>query len=406
MDNYLRIGLCYRRWVLITINSSRSEVWTRICQVNADRSKSKQVCILRRILCARASIFLFCMSMLIAGSSFARCTSIAYADDSATPCIFVSPLLYVSKMLGETFEVNVNVSNVENLHAVEFKIGYNTTLLNVVQVVQGPFFPLPPESTIDKLEIDEANGLVWFDISLSDSTQSQAGGGILASIIMEVAFAPAPLSKACCILDLHETRLHDNTMGVIVHSLSDGLYFWKSMLDDPDGGLLLDLTTQKGGIGVGQPSPPFALGEIVELSARLTFNDLPEIDHLVGFEVLNPSNETVLTRTPFTDNEGVATIEFRIPDSRFLLENLGTWKAIAISEVKGKTVWDILYFEVKTAVGGNIRPIETHLYNSEFDFATYVLPIILVLSMITVLIVAISKVKKLLDTRERTCEQK
>ncbi|MDH5690433.1 MAG: hypothetical protein OEY81_03260 [Candidatus Bathyarchaeota archaeon] len=116
------------------------------------------------------------------------------------------------------------------------------------------------------------------------------------------------------------------------------------MLVRAPAGLLLDLTTQKGGTGIGEPSPPFTLGEVVELRTRLTFNDVPEVNSLVGFEVLSPNNETAITRTQFTDNDGGATIEFRVP---ILLNNVGTWKAFAISEVKGQTAWDILNFTVR-----------------------------------------------------------
>lgn len=107
--------------------------------------------------------------------------------------------------------------------------------------------------------------------------------------------------------------------------------------------LLLDLSTQKGGEGIGEPSPPFAPGENVELRARLTFNDVPQENILVSFQVQDPNNETVIVRTQFTDDNGVATIEFRIPISPC---RLGTWRAFAISEVKGLTAWDILHFDV------------------------------------------------------------
>jgi len=342
----------------------------------------------------RVLVVLFFASAILTSAHFFLCNSFAYASPVSTTYLRVSPSVYVSDTLGETFKVDVDIFNVENLHAFDFKLSYNTTLLDVVQVVQGPFLPPQPESSIGKLEIDETRGLVWFSMSLSSSTLSENGDGTLASITLNVTFAPELPAKACCVLDLHETILYDNTMTAIVHCLTDGLYFWKSMLNDPDGGLLLDLTTQKGGTGTGEPSPPFTLGEIVELRAHLTYNNVPEENNLVSFEVLDPNNETVVTRSPFTDNNGDATIEFRIPN---LPKYVGTWKAIAISEVKGKTVWDILYFTVKGPVGGHIAPIEkTYSPTSQVDLYAFVL------LTIVVLVIVIKRPAKLVRSHQST----
>ncbi len=303
------------------------------------------------------------------------CDSFAYASPTVATYLRVSPLTYVSNTFGETFKVDVNVYNVENLHAFGFKLSYNTTLLDVVQVVQGPFFPPPFESSIDKLEVNETKGSVWFSMSLSNSTAPRNGNGTLASITLNCTFAPVLPTKACCVLDLHETILYDNTLTEILHQVTDSLYFWKSMLNDPDG-LILDLTTQKGGAGIGEPSPPFTIGEIVRLSALLTFNDVPEENNLVSFEVQDPDNQTVVVRSQFTDNNGVATIEFGIPD---LPQNIGTWKAIAISELKGLTAWDILHFSVRRPVGGHLTSIEkNHLPTSRIDVYVFVLSAIIV----------------------------
>ena len=339
-------------------------------------------------------VLLFFGSTVLTTVNFFFCNSLAYASPVSTTYLRVSPLVYVSGTLGETFKIDVDIFNVENLRAFDFKLSYNTTVLDVVQVVQGPFLPPPPESSIDKLEINETRGLVWFSMSLSSSGLSKNGNGTLVSINFNVTFAPELPAIACCVLDLHETILYDNTMTAIVHCLTDGVYFWKCMLDDPDGSLLLDLTTQKGGTGIGEPSPPFSLGEIVELRAHLTYDNVPEENNLVSFEVLDPNDETVVIRSPFTDNNGDATIEFRIAR---LDKNVGTWKALVIAEVKGKTAWDILYFAVRGPVGGHMAPIgKTYSPTSQLDLYASVL------LTIVVLIVVIMKAAKLVRSRQST----
>jgi len=334
----------------------------------------------------QAFIVLFLASTIFTSTSFFSSNSFAYASPTTTTHLLVSPLTYVASTLGETFKIDVNVFNVENLHAFELKLSYNTTLLDVAQVVQGAFFPPPPESSIDKLEINETRGSVWFGMSLSDSTPSKSGNGTLASITFNVTFAPLLPTKACCVLDLHETILYDNTMTGIAHYLTDGLYFWKSMFNDPDGVLILDLTTQKDGTGIGEPSPPFTLGEMVELRVRLTYDDVPEVNNLVGFEVINPNNEIVMIRAVWTDSNGVATIEFGIPSFPVLPKNIGTWKAFASSEVKGKFAWDILYFTVTVAVGGDIALIEkTSLPPSQVDLFPVILPLVMIATLLAVI---------------------
>ena len=297
----------------------------------------------------------------------------------------VTPPIYVANVPGETFTVDVNVVDVANLYAFEFKLSYNTTLLDVVQVVQGPFFPPPPESSIEKLEIDETVGLVWIRISLSETETPKNGNATLASIMFNVTYSPASPTKACCVLNLYDTVLHDDAMAPISHYSVDGLYFWRSMLDDPDEGTVIDLTTQKGGKEQGEPSPPFVLGEIVELIALLTCGGSPAIDHLVAFEVIDPNNVTVVIRTGITGKDGIVAIDFRIPA---LPESLGTWTAITISEACGATVWDTITFAVSIqpppSVGGKAAPIITSV-NKLSPLAPYIgLTILLAVTVVTV----------------------
>jgi len=62
-----------------------------------------------------------------------------------------------------------------------------------------------------------------------------------------------------------------------------------------------------------------------------------------------------------------------------LLKSIGTWKAYAISEVKGKTAWDILNFTVKGPVGGHIAPIEkTCLPTSQVGLYPFILPLLII----------------------------
>lgn len=267
-----------------------------------------------------------------------------YATLAVDAYVFVAPPVCVANALGEVFIVEMNISSAQNLRAFEFKLGYNATLLDALQVVQGPFFPSPPRASVERLEINETMGFVWIRISLPGSEPPIGGSGTLATITFNVTLAPVPPEEACCALDLYDTLLYDGSMKAIIHDSADGLYFWSSIqVDPPVEGRLLDINTQKGGIGQGTFGGTFMMGEMVELSVNLTYNGYPVGSKLVSFQVLNPKNKTILAQAAFSDSEGFAAINFSIA---FITESLGTWTAFATAQVADEVVWDFLTFVV------------------------------------------------------------
>jgi hypothetical protein len=290
-----------------------------------------------------AKAFLLSIVIVVATSA-----CIGHAAPVGGTYVSVSPLAYVAKTLGETFVLSVQVSNVENLRAFEFKLGYNATLVEATAVVQGSFFPPAPESTTEELQINNTMGFVWVRISLSGSQPAMDGSGTLAQITFDVTSAPRSPQQASCMMSLYDTLLYDDSMRTITHDSVGGIYFYGSMQPDPPvDGLLLDVYTQKGGKGQGTPGGTFQLLEIVQLDSTLTYNGYPVQSKLVGFEALNPENQTIFLLVAVTDSEGTATISFRIPN---LSQSLGKWTVISSSEVADRVVWDFLTFNVTYAI--------------------------------------------------------
>lgn len=290
-------------------------------------------------------IFFLFLIMTINLCSFSP--SCSATDESLNPHIHVVPLIYIANETGELFNIDINISNVNNLQSVEFKLSYNASLLDAVQVVQGSFLPPPPQSSV-MFDINKSSGFVWVSISAGDSEPGRSGNGTLARITFNVT-----LGAKCSFIILHlqDTSLYDDSMTEISHSSIDGLYFWKSLQPDPpiQGGLL-DLFTQKGGVGSGEPAGVFFEGEIVELYSNVTYNNWPEQQKLVAFQVIEPIGSTVLILFATTDQNGSANISFRIPR---LPDSYGLWTAISIAEIAGETVWDIVQFQcVPSLVGG------------------------------------------------------
>jgi hypothetical protein len=273
--------------------------------------------------------------------------------ESLVAYLFVTKPMYIAKEIGEVFNLAINISNVNNLRTLEFTLTYNTSILDVEQVIQGSFFPLPPKS-YSKFEIGESLGFVRVNMSLAGSETPRGGNGTLVWIVFKVVQG---LDTCGSPLSLEQTLLLDSASNPIVHDVVGAVYFWKSTQPDPPvAGLLLDVYTQKDGVGSNEPGGEFTCGEKVQLTSLVTYNDWAVQIKLVGFEVRNPLDEIVLVMVAQTDKEGFAEISFRIPR---LWSSNGTWKAFSVVEVADKIVWDTLTFDVYCLipVGGYSFPI-------------------------------------------------
>ena len=111
-------------------------------------------------------------------------------------------------------------------------------------------------------------------------------------------------------------------------------------------GPYLDLYTQKpepySGRGPYQSSDMFARQEAVILYAEVHYDCQPIEYKFVYFEVRDPNGTIIIYRTNATDQNGVATISFRLASNT----TFGTYFAIATVEISGKTAYDTLTFDV------------------------------------------------------------
>jgi hypothetical protein len=191
------------------------------------------------------------------------------ADPQPTK-LSVDPQTYNATQLGEVFPINITVTSVHNLTGVEFKLGYNTTLLDVTpSIVPGPllldpYFDFPPK-------INETEGYVWVFIRCLPSD----GNGTVATITFNATYA----GSASCALHLYDTELVDNNVEPIYHEVEDGEYNF----------IIASIT-------VATNKPSYNLGENVTIQGNLTQNGFPS-QGLVAIEVENPSNQTMVART-------------------------------------------------------------------------------------------------------------
>ena len=188
--------------------------------------------------------------------------------DTQTPKLFVDPQTYTATQLGEVFAIKINITNVHNLAAYEFKLGYNTTLLDALDIVEGPL-PKPPVSRL--VVINEPEGYVWIMV-ICDATD---GNGTLATITFKATYA----ESASCALDLYDTGLFDTNGYPISHNVEDGTY--KFMI------LRITVATDK---------PCYSLGEKVQIHGNLTLDDSP-LQGLVSLQVVDQTTYARVIRT-------------------------------------------------------------------------------------------------------------
>jgi hypothetical protein len=125
-------------------------------------------------------------------------------------------------------------------------------------------------------------------------------------------------------------------------------------------GPAIDVYTESGGTGPGRDeggvawpyptdwSDAFAPQEEITVYAKVTWNDEPVQNKPVAFEVKDENMEPVLYRTAFTDENGIATIDYRMvwecSRSPEFVGNYEVWTIYATVSVSEQIVSDIVKY--------------------------------------------------------------
>lgn len=159
-----------------------------------------------------------------------------YVIYSTKPKIEVKPFTYTAHTLDETFTVDIYVSDIVDLYNFTFKLGYNTTLLNAINLEIGPFLN-PPIYTY-KFMIDDASGEIYLWVWSEDGAAPASGSGVLATITFKVTEAttwtkyhPNILS---CSFHLYDTMLKTYLGVEVSHDTVDGTYYYEPKPGDLD----------------------------------------------------------------------------------------------------------------------------------------------------------------------------
>jgi hypothetical protein len=132
--------------------------------------------------------------------------------------LFVEPKT-VQGTIGQDFTVNVSVSNVADLYGWQLELGWNSSLLNVKNVIEGPLLKSSGNSTFFSPVVNNAAGnlsaLCTRLLSFGSSVTGVSGHGMLMTVQFEV------IGSGACDLNLYGTQLLDSNERYIGHTVQD-----------------------------------------------------------------------------------------------------------------------------------------------------------------------------------------
>jgi hypothetical protein len=122
----------------------------------------------------------------------------------------------INKSTGD-FEVNITISNVADLYAWQFKLTWNTTILDLVppNVTEGPFLKSGGGNTY--FYYNSTSELAFCTLTGSE-TPGVSGNGVLATVYFQVK------GSGSCGLDLSEITLYNSAEKQITNRIVDGQF--------------------------------------------------------------------------------------------------------------------------------------------------------------------------------------
>lgn len=277
---------------------------------------------------------------------------LSYETKAAIPVTLVAlaPSVDIVANVGDTFTETATISTSDQVNSINFTISFNASLLNVVSVDQGPFFPQQSPPTSFTVVKNLTAGTIRISTELLDP-QTQTGNGSLATVVFMASTNPQ--SVAPSIIGLEQVMIVNAAHQPIAYETTNAVWFWKQMEPPPPPPppRVIDVYTQRGGTGPNAYGGEFAAGSLVILSAYATYNTFPVQRVTVAFQILDAQNQTVALLVGTTDANGVATVQFRI---RLDQSVEGTWWVVASGDISSTIVWDTVTFRVvfPHAVGG------------------------------------------------------
>lgn len=297
--------------------------------------------------------------------------------------LYVDPASIINPDLvpGENFTINVNILNATNLHSSEFKLDYDTALLDA-NVTEGDFLKSSGLTNFT-LNINETLGFLWVNVTLFDPLAGATGDGTLARVTFNVT------AIGDCVLDLYDTKLVDSEGEWIEHDKIDGYFSNKLIIHDV---AITDVTTTVTTVEVidnvpfpvVKPVSEVHAGEKVNITVHVKNNgSTPETFHVTAYY----DNTTISTKNVTELSDGFTkTLTFEWSTEGVAEDTYTIWAEASVVAGETNTANNKFTKEGQFAVlpGGQ-------LFSTELVVAAIV--VIIIAAAITIYFIKIRKPK-------------
>ena len=152
------------------------------------------------------------------------------------PTIYISPSVYIATRIGENFNITVNIKNVTDAMqfiGIEWKLRFNATIIDVLEVSEGDFLKNFAENAGPDYGtyfhwIEEEDRILSFTLYYRDPWPPETfptGEGTLATITFNSTYRPTEAEPdASCVLEITDTVLLDVDGAEIPHESENGYY--------------------------------------------------------------------------------------------------------------------------------------------------------------------------------------
>jgi len=285
------------------------------------------------------------------------------------------------------FDIQVKIKNLDvnwQLVGVQFIIKFNATIIKATGATEGPFlsnYAFPEYGTLFMFYDDTVGTdgkltvgiLIYPNLGVYPPTYEglpngfPRGEGLICTLHFnllyqgefpwwtEIPVTIEPLFGNCFIDSDGDWIPFDPAMlkgtSVIVYGYVLGrvidvyteYYYWAL-----EHGYSADFAKEVGGVGRNKPSDAFAPQDEVTLYALVTYNLDPVQNKSVAFEIIRPDGTKVAVLVGVTDENGIATVSFRIPwpcnDPEATI--FGNWTVIATCDLAEQVITDTVEFRV------------------------------------------------------------
>jgi hypothetical protein len=230
---------------------------------------------------------------------------------SSTSTVYVDPQISYG-IIGQNLLVNICVSDVADLYGWELKLGWNTTILDAVDVSEGALLASGGDPLF-AYKINNTLGYMIVDCTLLGSVSGVNGSGVLTSVKFYVeTFGECPL-------DLYDTILINSAEQAIEHVSLDGYYY--TSVDDV---AVIDLTASSMQINVTVENQGTRT-ETFNVSAYYT----RLFDPLIGTQTVTLTKGAVTTLTfiwnpPFPGQYEIRADASTVPGETEVTDNVRT----------------------------------------------------------------------------------